>query len=309
MNLRDIDLNLLHIFDTIYQVKNISRAADQLGLSQPGMSHALARLRKQLDDPLFVRKGNGVEPTTKANKISGPIRIAIEQLSISLQSDPVFDPTKSEYSFRLMLAEFTESLILPHLFSKLGDNRKVTFELVHFNSVKMEDALMAGTLDAAVAFTPHLSNEIKSQELFPIDPVLMFRTGHPIAQELDDLSNMQRYPHIAINLRADALKNFDKIQLNRHHDHQSPNNKKPLCLVNTIQSIPPLLEKSDYLGFVPALYAKQIVRHFDVQYHELPFKIVDQSTVLSWHVRHDNEPAHKWLRDEIQAVLSEHNIA
>lgn len=303
MNIRDIDLNLLHIFNAIYSMRSISRAADHLDLSQPGMSHALGRLRKQLDDPLFVRKGNGVEPTARANEISEPIRLAIEQLSSSLEQNTSFNPTKSKRHFRLMIVEFTEQIILPHLLSKLEQNSNITFELVPIASIKMEDALLDGLIDVAVMLQPDARLEIQFESLFSINPVLIFKNDHPIRKELPNPAALQNYGTVAINLRSGRIQNLNKVQL-LEHPSELPN-----CLVSSVIAIPPIVEKSDHIGFIPALHVPAAKRQFAIDSYEMPFKVVDQDIFLIWHVRSDEEPAQTWLRTEIRNSIREYKQA
>ena len=122
MNIRDFDLNLLLVFEAKYSSGNISRAADNLDLSQPAVSNALSRLRKQLDDPLFVRSGNGVVPTIRADEIIDPVRNALSTLQQSIGTTAEFDPQTSKRHFRLLVADPLEQIVMSRLLQSIGNN-------------------------------------------------------------------------------------------------------------------------------------------------------------------------------------------
>jgi LysR family transcriptional regulator, transcriptional activator for leuABCD operon len=141
LNMRSLDLNLLVVFAGIYSAGNISHAARQLDMSQPAMSNALARLRKQLDDQLFVRAGNGVVPTPKADAIAGPIRDAIQSIQRTLGAPMAFDPATSERNFRIICADPMEPLVMPQLARAIQGEGSVSITLLPPQTVQIEDAI------------------------------------------------------------------------------------------------------------------------------------------------------------------------
>jgi DNA-binding transcriptional LysR family regulator len=96
MNLRNMDLNLLIVFDALMRERNVSRAAEAIYLSQPAMSHALKRLRTQLDDQLLVRSTNGMQPTPRALELEGPVRSILNQMKRCLEPTEDFNPSQSQ---------------------------------------------------------------------------------------------------------------------------------------------------------------------------------------------------------------------
>ena len=120
MKLRSIDLNLLAVFDAIAAEGNLSRAARKLGMSQPAMSNALARLREVVDDPLFVRTGRGMEPTPRARLIAEPIRQALDLIQNSLRLDNAFDYASSRRTFTVAVEDYGEAVIMPRFMEWLS---------------------------------------------------------------------------------------------------------------------------------------------------------------------------------------------
>src|SRR3989338_5437036 len=119
MNLNKVDLNLFIVFDAIYTEANLTRAGQIVGITQPAVSNALARLRETFNDPLFVRTAQGMVPTPMAQNIIGPVRNALQQLRISVQESRIFNPAQANKTFRISMTDLTEAIILPPLFQRL----------------------------------------------------------------------------------------------------------------------------------------------------------------------------------------------
>jgi len=152
MNIRDIDLNLLVVFEAIFSAGNISKAAELSDISQPALSNALARLRKQLNDPLFVRKGNGVIPTARAEEMILPIREALAAIQRSIEPVAEFDPTTTERHFKLMIADPLEPIVVPALLQQqTGKRSNITYELQPPQAVNIEEALLSGTFELSTS--------------------------------------------------------------------------------------------------------------------------------------------------------------
>ncbi len=113
MNLQTIDLNLLLVFEALMEERGVTRAAKRVGLSQPAMSNALARLRRTFDDPLFVRTTEGMSPTPAAQSLIGPVRTALSQLRDIFEEKPAFAPSASERLFHLLTNDYVELTLLP----------------------------------------------------------------------------------------------------------------------------------------------------------------------------------------------------
>ena len=110
-NLRQLDLNLLLVFDALMQEQNLSRAAVRLHLSQSTVSNALARLRKQLGEPLFQRTARGMLPTPQAQVLYGPVREALHVLRTGLAPQAEID-SNSELTFRVSMNDYAQAVFL-----------------------------------------------------------------------------------------------------------------------------------------------------------------------------------------------------
>lgn len=302
MNVKNLDLNLLTVFHAIYEARSISAAATQLDLSQPGMSHALKRLRHQLDDKLFIRKGNGVEPTVYAESIAEPIRKAIGFLETGLTPKPDFDPETSSRHFRIMMADFLEPLIMPGIMKRVSGNQNISFELVSPQSIKLETAILEGSVDLVTYLQADMMHEISVDPLFPVEPVLTFRSGHPIAQAAFPLLAHNKYRSITINMKSGAVQNLDKAKISQTVERDY------FCLVHSLRSIPALLAESDCVAFIPKLFAQKMAPIYGLEYLELPIDILKQDITLNWHRKNDEDNALSWLRQTIKEIIAEKQV-
>lgn len=301
MNIRDIDLNLLVVFEAVYSLKNISRAATQLEMSQPALSNAMARLRKQLDDPLFVRAGNGVAPTARADDLIGPVREVLEVLNKSLAPAQHFDPKTSEVTFKLLMADPLEPIILPDLIKPVQSHVHIRYELSPPQTVDIEEALKNGALDLAVFLKPTRDSEINCKALCPVDLVVVARTGHPgiVAGSPENTGKtlVRDFGHATLNLRPNVLANSEKVTLR----DRVPRND--ICLVNRAGSAVQLVARTDLVCFAPRLFAKTMAPVLGLEYFEPPMPMGDQQFFMIWHKRNDNVEAQMWLRQQVEQSI------
>lgn len=297
MNIRDLDLNLLVIFDAVYTQRNITRAADGLDMSQPAISNAIGRLRKQMDDPLFVRKGNGVVPTMRADAMAVPVREALAGLKRSLSPQDIFDVRTTEKTFKLAIADPLETTLLSALVHAVGEDSRIAFELKPIQTTVIDDALMKDILELAVF--PQSTNEpqLQCEALCPLDLVIIARRGHPGLKQENRDTLLSDYGHVTLNLRPGVLANSERVQFRQRVT------RKDVCIVNRLSSAPPLVEKTDLLSLVPRIYAEQVARNFDLQIIEPEQKLSDLRMFMTWHKRYDDEPAHRWLRRQISEAV------
>jgi len=151
-NLRSVDLNLLVVLDALLRERHVTRAARTVGLSQPAMSSALARLRNVFKDELLVRTAAGMQPTPRAEALIEPVRQAIGQIERVLENDQGFDAANSERRFVLRLSDLLSYLILPRLMAEIGGSApRIALDIKHLSPLRTIDALERDEIDAAVS--------------------------------------------------------------------------------------------------------------------------------------------------------------
>src|SRR5688572_16183473 len=157
MNVQDVDLNLLRVFDAVLRERGVTAAAARLGLTQPAVSNALSRLRALFGDPLFVRTQSGMDATPFARELGEPVRQALALLESALAHGPGFDPASSTRAFRFYMSDLGQIEFLPPLIERAQRVAPgVRLEAVGLEVEDIGGALAAGSLDLAVGFLPGL---------------------------------------------------------------------------------------------------------------------------------------------------------
>lgn len=150
-----IDLNLLRAFLAILDTGSVTAAADELHLTQPTVSHALGRLRKQLGDPLFVRRGAGIVPTARAVELGPLLRSALASIDDAVDAHRAFDPATTEREFRIRLSDIGESSFLPAILRAMAFEAPLASVVVDATPIDgVVEALSIGAVDAAIASVP-----------------------------------------------------------------------------------------------------------------------------------------------------------
>lgn len=298
MNMREIDLNLLLVFEAVYTTGSISRAAERLDLSQPALSNALARLRQQLDDRLFVRSGNGVVPTPRSEEIIGPVRQALETIRKGLSPETDFDPDTSERHFRLIVADPLECPVIAGIVSGLKQECRLGFELLPPQSIQIEEALLDLSADIAAFLLPARHKELNSQPLCPVDMVVVAREGHPRISGKITLEQMQREQFVGLALAPGKLKNSEKLTVWQRLAQHS------LVQVHRAGSIAQIVARTDMIGLVSSIHARQCASDYGLQIIQPPMPVSNQQFHIIWHKRFDEDPGHIWLRQRIAAAVT-----
>ena len=181
MNVRDIDLNLLRVFDAVLHERGVTAAAGRLGLTQPAVSNALARLRAQFGDPLFVRTAGSMDATPFARELAEPVRQALALLESALAHGPGFDPATATRAFRFYMSDVGQIEFLPPLVERVQREAPgVRLEAVALEVDDIADALAAGALDVAIGFLPGLAAPVRRQPVFKDPYLCLMRADHQI---------------------------------------------------------------------------------------------------------------------------------
>ena len=150
---KNIDLQLLECFDTLMRERNVSRAAERMGLSQSAMSEALARLRDRFDDPLLVRGREGMQPTPRAHALAPQSHEVVEKLRALSDAPERFDPAACSMRFKLVTSDYTQFLMMPRLMEALSIQAAgASVDVLPVHIRRVEEALDLGEVDLAVAY-------------------------------------------------------------------------------------------------------------------------------------------------------------
>ncbi len=297
MNLNKVDLNLFVVFDAIYSEANLTRAGQIVGITQPAVSNALARLRETFNDPLFVRTAQGMVPTPMAQNIIGPVRSALQQLRISVQESRTFTPAEASKTYRISMTDLSEAVILPLLFQRLRRLApRVSIESMLARRRDTTKELAAGRLDFAIDAPLNTDPQVRHVKLMGDRYVCAMRQGHPLAKDKLSLEEYLSLTHIQISSRRSGLGYIDlalgKMGLQRRIALRSQH----YLMASTV------MNSTDMAITVPERFAR---RH-GLHYVELP--VTDVPTLeshLYWHESTDQDPANRWMREQIIEICQQ----
>jgi DNA-binding transcriptional LysR family regulator len=214
IDLSRADLNLLVLFEVVLTERHVGRAADRLNLTPSAVSHGLGRLRRLLNDPLFLRTPKGVAPTARAMELAAPIAEILAGMRSVISTAEPFDPTKSTRRFTIGAPDGVSAVALPPLLAELrrtapGVDISVRQMLPTPGETSPERAwrtafadLEARAMDIAIIPSGHIPARFHALSLYEEDFVIAMRAGHPLATDptLERYCEMQ---HLVVSLTGD----------------------------------------------------------------------------------------------------------
>ncbi|WP_027896163.1 LysR family transcriptional regulator [Zestomonas thermotolerans] len=291
MSLNKVDLNLFVVFDAIYTEGNLTRAGQIVGITQPAVSNALARLRETFNDPLFVRTAQGMVPTPMAQNIIGPVRNALQLLRVSVQESRVFNPAQANKTFHISMTDLSEEILLPPLFQRLRRQAPgVRIESFLAKRRETTSELAAGRLDFAVDAPLNTDPQVRHVKLLDDRYVCVMRKGHPLAKDKLSLDEYLSLTHIHISSRRSGLGYVD-LALGKMGIQRKIALRSQHYLMATM-----VLRETDMAMTVP----ERLARRHDLHFVELPVSDVPPlETHLYWHESTDQDPANRWMREQL----------
>ena len=289
---RQLDLNLLELFDVVWRTRNLTAAGEQMGLSQPAVSHGLAKLRRAYGDALFVRMQRGVEPTPFANSIAFTVAEALRVVRGTLDK-PSFDPAVAQRHFRIAMSDIGERFFMPKLWPRLArDAPGVSCECLSPGLAELQQGLASGEIDLAVGFMPGLGAQVLHQTLFSEQFVYLARKDHPRLGRGRSTGELLRTPHVLASPPGTRhLMSVERVLM-------SEAVRAPIALrVRSFLSIGPIVAETDLVSPVPNNLAGLIAEHLALRLITPPITLPPFEVRMYWHRRAGDEPALRWLRE------------
>lgn len=300
IKLQDIDMNLLVVFQLLYRERKTQLVADELGLTQPAISHSLRRLRKLLNDELFERTSHGLKPTPYADQIAEPIAYALTTLHESLNIRENFEPASSERVFSLAMTDIGEVYFMPKLMLKLAQVApRVTLTTLRNSGVKLKEAMEMGEVDLAVGLLPQLGAGYFQRRLFEQKYVILMRKDHPLSSKDFGLDEFLKAKHAVVVAEETghglAEKLISELAAPRFIQLRLPH----------FTAVPYIISTTDLIVTVPEKLAETTLEQFDLIMRPLPIEIKSIQINLFWHRRFHQDAGNQWLRGLIFDLFSE----
>ena len=299
MELRDVDLNLLVIFNELLISGRVNATAQKLGLTQPAVSNALTRLRRLLGDELFVRTSQGMQPTPFAVSLSEPVSYALGAIHGALNQNLSFDPTRSTQNFTIAMTDIGEIYFLPDLMAHISRMAPgVTLSTVRNHSIDLDREMESGNVDLAHGHLPDLQAGYFQRQLFSQRYVCLFRRGHRldgVEMTEQDFSDAEQISIIAAGTGHGMIDElFGRMGISRNIRLRVPH----------FVSIGHILSKTDMIATVPEILARRISGPFDLRWCAHPIPLPHISIGMFWHAKYHKDAANQWLRNAVYACFA-----
>jgi DNA-binding transcriptional LysR family regulator len=320
MSIGRMDLNLLKVFDAVYEDRNLVLAGRRLHLTQSAVSHALARLRELVGDELFVRTGKGMTPTARATAMGPSLRDSLRRIEATLGVE-VFSPERSTRRFVIAANDHLTAVIVAPLSRQLQASAPGV-DLVVRPSTRLDlaEQIDLGRIDLAIGIFSQVPDRMNAQTLMTQGEAILMCKAHPAGRRKLTLRDLAKYPLLAISVGgqeegavggfllerglARQSEMFDRSTLEEALKQAGHAARLRVAVPHSL-AIPSLLRGTDMLAIVPASLAHVLTRSSTLLERKLPYAGPSSAIRAIWHQRDEHEPGHLWIRQAIASAARE----
>jgi len=301
------DLNLLVYLDVLLRERNVTRAASQLGLSQPAMSNGLRRLRQLFDDPLLIRTSEGMSPTERADELQPIIRNVLSTIDQAVQPRSEFNAGTAERVFRIMASDYAESTIFPHILSRLRDEAPgITLDIMTPSDVSFHD-VEQGKVDMVINRFDSIPQSFHEKLIWKDSFACLLSAENPIRDDftLDSYLGAQHVWVSKTGMGVGVGINPDDVQRLGWVDgalNLIGRKRRITVFTRHYQAAMLLAEQTDLIVTLPSKAALLQADNPRVVVREPPFEIPPIDLKMAWSPLLQNNPAHRWMRRLIVEV-------
>jgi len=291
MELHQLDLNLLVVFNQLLIERRVSKVADNLGISQPAVSNSLAKLRKIFGDDLFLRTAKGMEPTPFADQLAESVSYALAMIHSGVNQRTTFEPSTAKRAFTIGMTDIGEIYFLPALIERLRREAPgVTLSTMRNAAINLRDELESGKIDLAIGLLPQLKAGFFQRRLFSQSYVCLMRQGHRLDKRKMSLAEFSNAEHLVVISAGTGHGKVDELLL------RSGVERTVRLTVPHYVSVGHILRGSDLIATVPKRLADRLVEPFGLVEVPHPAKLPDVAINVFWHAKYHRSPANRWLR-------------
>ncbi|OXI93335.1 MULTISPECIES: LysR family transcriptional regulator [Burkholderia] len=290
------DLKLLQLFDLLYDTRNVTRVAEQLGQSQPTVSIWLARLREHLHDPLFIRTPGGMAPTPQADALIGPCREILESLRRFSAWEIAFDPATAQRRFRICMTDASHVTLLPRLLAYVrAQAPRVRLEAARIDG-NTERALESGEADLAIGYVPWLSGGIYQQQLYEQDWVCLANRHHPRIRKRLGVNAYRTEGHVAIT-GGTGTALLEQALVRERIERQV------VLELPGFLGLGAIVQTTDLITTLPRHIGETLAQASDLSVHPCPIPVEGFAVRQHWHARYHQEAGNRWLRSVVARLF------
>ena len=291
MHIGALHLNQLLLVDALARNSNLSEAAEEIGLTQSAASHALARLREELQDPIFIRTSEGMRPTPYGIRLTASVRDALHSLRAGLDRHPEFVPATSKRTFNVIMSDVSQMLYLPRLLPRLSAEAPgVTLRVRALPSKAPHLILESGEVDVAVGAFSRLIAGCRQKRLYRERYVCVVRRDHPQFEQGMTVEGFCSVPQAVVDPKGYVHEKLD------HWLAQQKVARRAKLYVPYFLSLPLVVARSDLLVIMANRVAQAYAAVVPLKIMPPPVKLPTYDTRLFWHERFHRDPANRWLR-------------
>jgi DNA-binding transcriptional LysR family regulator len=295
-NIRNVDLNLLAIFDALFDERSVTRAADRLGVTQPTVSGLLKRLRRTFSDALFVRTSHGILPTPRAEALAGPIKDLLANAR-SLIKPQAFDPTAAETTIKLCGSDYLQHAVMSALIEEIRKLApKIKVSISPRPAAGVSDLLARGEIDLCISAREVALPDLPSRLLYQDRYICVARKKHPLRTRRISIKQLCGFDHLLVDPTGRSLSGpIDNVLAGLGH------HRRVAIAVPTFPILFDILDSDDFIAFVPERLLRK--RQADLRVFETNVALPAIEVVANWHPRVSGDAQHKWLRDLLVKVV------
>ncbi|GAB3528090.1 transcriptional regulator LeuO [Photobacterium alginatilyticum] len=297
-NLRSVDLNLLTVFDAVMQEQNITRAAHNLGMSQPAVSNAVARLKVMFNDELFIRHGRGIQPTQRAKQLFGPVRQALQLVKNELPSS-IFSPETSNRTFKLAICSPSDMRFAPRILTNVAEQApNLRMQLEAELDAELAQKMRYQEVDFVIDYVRFDEPGFCSTELFSDELVVIAAGNHPRIGDTITEAEFAAEKHA-------VLKSIPGVKLFADHIYNQHNSYHEAYQGASLSNIMYVAGQSDLIAVMPRWLAESAAQSQQLKILPLPFESAKICGYLSWHESSQKDKGHIWMRDQLLNVCGD----
>ncbi|QSR19890.1 LysR family transcriptional regulator [Novosphingobium sp. KA1] len=292
------DLNLLPIFVALMDERSVTRAAERLGMTQPALSNALARLRTMLQDQLFIRERYGIQPTPVALELAPAIADALARLDDAVLGQQDFDPAHAERLFTIAPNGYVEFVLVPAIVARLAHVAPgIRLRLTPYGNDLSETGVISGTTAMVLGRIVDPPDNLVVQHLMDESLECVVRAGHPEVGEAITRDQFEHLRHVNVmppgRIRAGVFQALAQQQLKRD----------VAISVTNFFAVAEMVAVTDYCTTLPRLICNRLRHDPRLKVLPAPVDLGQFPVEIAWHVRYRHDPAHRWLRSLIGDVV------